>query len=152
MLSYRSVMTQYGDNHYDGQPGDADQFLLGGTRFNSERTMEVGVAWTIDVKTFVYFGLWHLVPLLAIDHEEMLSATQKAVCNKAEFSALVAERYPGQLRTVEEYEEERAIWSDEENIGYGLVESDEDAGLMEDWVSGPDMPDFYDPDEDYFDL
>ena len=72
------------------------------------------------------------------------------MCNNAEFSALVAERYHDHLCDVQAYEEDRANWS-EDNGGWGPPESDgSDPGP--DWVSEPDAPAFYDSDESYFDV
>ena len=65
-------MMQYGDHRYDGQPGDADQFLVGELG-SGIRTMEVGVAWTIDVTRYVQSGRWYLVPLLTIKHDPDIS-------------------------------------------------------------------------------
>ena len=75
------------------------------------------MAWTIDVKSYVHSGCWYLVPLLAIKHDPFLSNAHMDVCNKAEFAALVAERYPDHLRVIQRYEEDRAEWI-EANSGW----------------------------------
>ena len=72
------------------------------------------------------------------------------VCNKAEFSAFVSERYPVHLRVIQRYEEDRAEWI-EANSGWRPPESDEsDQGP--DWIPKPEAPHFYDSVEEYFDV
>ena len=116
-------------------------------------TMKIGVAWTVDVKLYVESGRWYFVTLLVIEHDFCLTAVQKDVCNKPEFAALVADRYQNQLREISDYEDERNTWSDEKNVGYGQVESDEsDPGSMKDWVPEPDAPEFYESDVEYFNV
>ena len=115
--------------------------------------MDIGVAWTVDVKHYVKSGRWYFVPLLVIEHDFRLTSVQKDVCNKPEFAALVADRYQNQLLEISVYKDERNTWSDEENVGYGQVESDEsDPGSMKDWVSEPDAPEFYESNVEYFNV
>ena len=92
-LGYLSVLHQWGEWQYAFEPGDADQFELGGTRWMTPLTMRIGVAWTVNAKIYVESGRWYLVPLLAIEHDFRLTAVQKDVRNKPEFTALVADRY-----------------------------------------------------------
>ena len=99
-FSYRSVLKQTDDHSCAGKEDDAARFELGGNRWLSDCLLTVGVSWTISVKNYVDSGQWYLVPLLGIDHDFRINATQKEVCNKAEFPALVAEFYQDQFVTV----------------------------------------------------
>ena len=112
--------------------------------------LKIRVSWTVDVKNYVESGRWYLVPLLGLDYDSRLTVAQKDVYNKADISALAAERYQDNIRDVQAYEEDRANWS-EKNSGWRPPESDEsDQGP--DWVPEPAVPAFYDSGESYFDV
>ena len=63
-IGYQNALDQRGEWESAFEPGDADLFDLGGTRWVTPLTMKVGVAWTVDVKLYVASGRWYFVPLL----------------------------------------------------------------------------------------
>ena len=103
----------------------------------------IGVSWTIHVKKYVDSGQWYLVPLLGIDHDFRLNAAQKEVCNKAEFPALVVELYQDQLVSVLLYKKDHYEWDNEHGDGH---DSELDASPQ------PEEPNYYDSDENYFNV
>ena len=152
-IGYENALNQCGEWEYAFNPGDADLFGLGETRWVTPLTMKVGVAWTVDVKQYVASGRWYFVPLLVIEHDFRCTGALKDVCDRREFAGLVADLYQRQLRENSEYEDERNTWSEEENVGYGQVESDDsDPGSWGDWVPAPDVPEFYESDVEFFNV